>query len=67
MDIDRTQNHDCWWTNREFSGYLKMVKSKLERAKSLVEKKVQALDDLETLISEVDKKDLNQFFSTVSF
>ena len=50
----------------EVSAMVKKM-AKLEEAKSLVKKKVQALDALETLISGINKNDLNQFFSSVSF
>lgn len=39
---------------------------KLEEVKSLVRKKIQALESLEGLIDEVNKSDLNMFFGKVS-
>ena len=46
---------------------MEMKKSKLEEVKSLVQKKVQALEGLEALIDGVDKSDLNRFLGKVSF
>ena len=41
--------------------------TKLEEVKSLVKKKLQALENLEALVDEVGRGDLNQFLGKVGF